>query len=557
MPEVKVKDHIDIGQRLKADRTDLNELWEEMAEVLAPERFGFTGKGMPQHRRHENIYDTSPLIAKRGLTNSIGAMLRPKSAAPGKWFDIVPEDEDLLKKPEEKKWVERVEERLWRGLYNPRAEFIHATGEIDDDIVTFGTGTGMVTETVDGRGMLYRAFHMKNVFLEVNDLNQPVGSYIYQEFTAKQAAIKFGEENLGEKTREALKNDREGKGTETKFMFLWVVRERYEIDPRIGNNLNMPVMSLFIDIESEHLVLEEGFEEYPFFHPRWDTRSGDIYGRGPGVLALPDVLTLNQMGKTMLRALHRAVDPTWLLPSDSMVTPPSMVPGDVAYYDAKAIRNLGLSDPFRQMDSRANIPWGLDAQATTREQIFSVFYKNVLNLPIDGPEMTATEVIQRREEFVREIGAVFGRLETDYTMPIVETTFQMMLRRGSFGAPEDIPESLQDTKIDFRFASPVEKAKRQIEEAGVMQGLDKVLSIGQIQPKIMTRFNWDAVGKFLAETSDFPAALTLDDKSVEEIHAQEAAKTNAAESMQAMGEATSAIGSLPPELLKGAVPPAA
>ena len=96
------------------------------------------------------------------------------------------------------------------------------------------------------------------------------------------------------------------------------------------NNKNMPFGSYVIDVDSEHMVLEEGYEEFPFFIPRWDTRSLERYGRGPGIMALPSVLSLNQIGKTMLRGLHRAVDPPWLLPSDSMVNAPQMRPGGVS-----------------------------------------------------------------------------------------------------------------------------------------------------------------------------------------------------------------------------------
>ncbi len=544
---------IEAYRRLKGERANLNMLWEEIAEVIAPERVGFTGKVKPPLQATDKVFDTVPIVAKRGLVNSLGAMLRPKSSAAGKWFDIVPEDEKLLDDREVKSWIEFAEDRLWRAIYNPKADFISSTGELDDDIVTFGTATGAVLESPDKKNLLFRSFHMANVIIEVDTLNRPTGVYICEKMTAKQAARKFGEDNLGQKTKEALRQPMSGGAPEEKFEFIWCVKDRYDRDPRIKNNRNMPWSSIFVDVESEHIVAEEGFDYYPFLHPRWDTRSGEVYGRGPGVLALPDVKTLNEMGKTMLRALHRAVDPPWLLPADSMVNAPQMFGGGVSYYDAKAIRNLGLSQPFQQMDSRANIPWGLDAQSRLREGIHAVFYKNILNLPVDAPQMTATEVIERREEFVREIGAVFGRLETDYTMPLVENTFHLMVQRGSFGRPDEWPEALQGSSVTFRFASPVEKAKKQIEEAGVMQGIDKVLAIGQVKPEIMNRFNWDEVGKFIAESGDFPAELTFDDKSVETMMMQQQQQAQAQQMLNAGDQLAGMAQKLPDRMLEAQV----
>lgn len=545
-----VKKIIESTERLRGERSQLNTLWEEVAEVLSPERIGFTSQ-VQMNRRTDKIFDTQPVTAKRGLVNALGSMLRPKSAAPGKWFDIVPEEEGLLDDRATKEWIEFAEERLWKALYNPKARFIETTGEVDDDLVTFGTGTGFLGTRPDQSGLMFRSFHMNAIYIEVDASNVPVSVYVIERMTAVQAAEKWGEENLGAKTIEALKNGTDA-GATKKFPFYWCVSARHDRDPRIPTNKNMPIASIVVDVESEHIVVEEGFEEFPFFIPRWDTRSGEVYGRGVGVLALPDVQTLNQIGKTMLRGLHRAVDPPWLLPADSFVNAPQMRPGGVSYYDAKAVRNLGVSDPFRQMESRAQIPWGLNAQAAAREQIHALFYRNILNLPISAPQMTATEVIQRREEFVREIGAVFGRLESDYTGPIVERAFSMMLRRGSFGDVSTIPEEIQKSGVNFRFASPIEKAKKQIEEATVMQGIDKVLAVGQIQPKIMNRFDWDAVGKFLADSGDFPQDLTLSDEEVAEIATQQAQQSSMEQQMQQLERGANVAGSLPPQLLEGA-----
>lgn len=536
---------------LKGERADLNEMWQEVSEVLAPERTGFTRGSLNRSaRRMDKIYDTTPLVAKRGLENALGAMMRPKSAAPGKWFDIVPQDEDLMSDAEVKAWIEMAEDRLWRALYNPRARFIEATGEIDSDIVTFGTGCGYCGVRKDQSGLFFRSFHMANVYVQTDYANAPESYYLTEWLTLKQAADRWGAENLGPALQQKLKKiDRDPRNATQKYEFIWTVGTRHERSKKLrGSNLDMPIYSKVIDVESEHLVVEEGFEEMPFFLPRWDTASGEAYGRGPGVLALPDTLTLQQMGKTMLRGLHRAVDPPWLLPSDSMVNVPQLRPGGVSYYDAKAVRQLGIADPFRQMESRAQIPWGLEAQSAGREMVFAMFFRNVLNLPVQGPQMTATEVIQRREEFVREIGAVFGRLESDYTGPMVERAFNLMLRKGGFGPPSDIPEALLGSEVEFRFASPVEKAKRQIEEATVTEGLNKLLAIGQVQPEVMDPIDWTAAGRFITEAGDFPTDIVLDEEAVEAKKQQRAQQMAQEQQMQMAERVAGAAGSAAPAM---------
>lgn len=540
-------------ETLSGERAGLNRLWEEIAEVLAPERVGFAGAGGGPGGRSQKIFDTAPLVAKRGLVNAIGSMLRPKSSAPGKWFDIVPGDARLLDDRAVKEWLELAEQRLWEALYNPRAQFIQATGEVDDDLVTFGTGVGYVGLNEARSGLHFKSFHLKNVHLTVDADNSPTGVIVTERLTPAQAAGRWGADKIGPTAREALLSD-DAAARHKKVEFLWKVAKRAAPERGNPSNKAMAYESLVVALEDKHEVEEQGFNEFPFFVPRWDTRSGEVYGRGPGVLALPDVLSLNQMGKTMLRALHRAVDPPWLLPSDSMINAPQIRPGGVSYYDAKAIRDLGLTQPFQQMDTRGNIPWGLDAQARAREQVFAVFFRNVLNLPVDAPKMTATEVMQRREEFVREVGAVFGRLESDYTGPIVERAFRVLMRRGAFGGPGEIPEVLSRGGVGFRFASPIEKAKRQIEEGTVTGAIEKVLQIGQIQPEVMQPYDWTEVGKFIGQSNDFPAGLFLDEEALAARREAAAESARAQELLDGMDQGAGAVGKLAAAMGTGGAP---
>ena len=166
--------------------------------------------------------------------------------------------------------------------------------------------------------------------------------------------------------------------------------------------------------------------------------------------------------------------------------------------------------------------------------------------------MTATEVIARREEFIREIGAVFGNLESSYSSPVVEQCFELMLERGAFGPPETIPEELQGSQVRFRFASPVEKAKRQIEEATVVEGVNKVLQMGQVQPDVMLAYDWQEIGKFIAEANDFPPELILDAAAIKRKVQEAQAAAAQEQSMQMMERGANIAGSLPGEVLETA-----
>src|SRR3546814_12833244 len=91
----------------------------------------------------------------------------------------------------------------------------------------------------------------------------------------------------------------------------------------------------------------------PYICPRWDTSSGEDYGRSPGMVALPDANTAQAIGETMLVAGQRAADPPILVPSDAFIDAPNTFPGGLGHYEADAIRDLGF-DPFKVLDVGRN-----------------------------------------------------------------------------------------------------------------------------------------------------------------------------------------------------------
>ena len=124
------------------------------------------------------------------------------------------------------------------------------------------------------------------VKLDMGTDSSPLGPG-FERVTAEQV---WGRERLGTETRRAL----EEKRGDAEFKFLQVIRPRAMREPGLRDAANMPWEYMAIDVGSAHIIEESGFEEWPFATPRWDTESGETYGRSPGMLALPDSRTLQQ-----------------------------------------------------------------------------------------------------------------------------------------------------------------------------------------------------------------------------------------------------------------------
>ena len=139
----RVKLILDAYKSRKSARARLNQLLEEIAEVLSPERCGFTNSDS-YTRRQTRIYDTSQVIAKRGLMNAIGGKLRPKTTSrPATGTISYPKTISCLRTRRSRRGSTRPK-RSCKNISMTLHRTSLTTGEVDDDLVTFGTGCGFV-----------------------------------------------------------------------------------------------------------------------------------------------------------------------------------------------------------------------------------------------------------------------------------------------------------------------------------------------------------------------------------------------------------------------------
>lgn len=488
--------------------------WEDLARLMLPRRLGFITQMTEGERRTEEIYDATAMRAARGLANAVGQLLRPEGE---KFFFIRAEDDELNNFDEVQDWLKRSEDRLHNSIFNPKARYRQAVGEADMDLVVFGTAVNFVGLSRKARRLKFLTMDLKDVDIALDEEGNPDTVFQLRRFTLRQAEQRFIKERLSEGLRRRLEN-RSDANLDTKYDFLRVVEPRANgrVDAALARN--MPFTNDWMEVDSAHEISEGGFREFPFVIPRWDTSSGEVYGRSPGMIALPDSETSNAMSETILVAGQKAADPPLFAPNDSSFDAINSFSGGISYYDVDTAVQL-RGNPFFSVKNDYNLPITRDMQFDTRQQIEAAFFKNVFNLPVRGPEMTATEVITRKEEFIREMGATFGRLESDYLAPQVEISFSLLLRIGEFNP---IPEILLDRDVRFEYTSPIKRIREQAEAAATRLWIQGLMELQPIKPEVMDLANLDEVGRHAARALDLPIGVVTSRDNVEAIRTQRA-----------------------------------
>jgi head-to-tail connecting protein len=483
-------------------------LWQELAEIYLPGRAHFTSARHEGERDNEAVFDGTPRLAARGLAAAVDGLIKPKTS---NWFEPTVEDEDLSEQPNVKSWLEMVREKMWQVIYHKDSRFIQRSSEVDDALVVHGWGTLWIGENRARNGILFRAFHNKDVSIDENADGMVDTVAVEEWLSPRQAIARFGEEKVHKDIRDAA-----GKETAANdFQFAQIVVPQSDrLADRIGP-ASMAFKSIVLDVKHEQVMNEGGFHEFPAAIPRWDTEPGQVYPRSPGMIALPDALTLQAIGKTLLVGGERAADPPIFVPSDSMISPIRTFPGGVSVYDMQALSDGGIQNPFFPMPTSSQLPVGREMQGDYRFQVSRAFFADVLNLPIEGIR-TATEVLERKEEFIRVLGPIFGRLETDYIGATAERVFAIMERAGAF--PER-PDELADIKIGFRFQSPLQQARKALDVAGLNRTLEVTAPLIDLMPELMDNLDGDKVFRDSPQWSGIPSEWLRPEDEVEDIRA--------------------------------------
>jgi hypothetical protein len=533
---------------LKSRRDPWLDIWQELAEVYLPGKAHFTAKRVEGERDNEQIYDSTPRRAARELAAAIDGLIKPKTS---NWFQPFIEDDKVMEQYDVKRYLDVVQERMWRAIYRTEARFIQRSSEVDSNLVVHGWGVLWTAENRGRNGLLFKSFHNANVAYDENADGVIDTLGICEELTARQVVGKYGEANVHPKILENLTNTESQKHNK-KFEIVQLVLPNTDYDAKLIGPRGMPFRSVIFDYENKHVMQSGGFHEFPAAVPRWDTEAGHTYPRSPGMIALPDALTLQAISRTLLVAGERTADPPLMVPSDAFLSPVRTFPGGLSVFDVQALVDGGLSSPVFPLPTATNLPVGREMQADYRFQVESSFYRDVMRIPEGAP--TATEVLEKKEEFIRALGPIFGRLEADYVGAMINRIYNIMDRARAF---PDKPGILNEVPLQFRYQSPLQQARKAIDVAGLNRTLEITAPLVATRPDMLDFIDTDQIMADSPDWSGIPTKwvrnkddIATDREARAEATQEQANLENAkpvAESLKAVAQAQEIQANVPPE----------
>ena len=512
------------------ERSNTDRGWQLLSEFILPNQSGrFNEQTTSGTRKTTRIYDSTAIQTNHDLAASIHSVLTNPAV---KWSKLRFKEADLNSSPEAAKWLSTVNDRIHEAFNES-----NFNNEIAKNYKMFTALGNMALlhedqDHIDGgefKSFRFKAIHLSEIAWSENEKGRVDTAYRRFELTARQAFERWGDK-VSDEIKELTERD-----PERKFTFYHAVFPRAKEDIKLNDSglgpaKGRPFASIYIQRkakENDGILEEGGYYEFPYYVVRWETLPGEVYGRGPGHVALPDVRTLNKVKELGLQAMAKAIHPPVLATQRSVLGTLDMRPGRIS-----VVRDL---DGIREMPSQAKFDVTNLAVEDLKASIKNIFFLDKLLLPPRPEvktEMTAFEISQRIEQMQKVLGPTLGRLNNELLEPLVLRAFKILLRSDSL--PE-MPEILIQRGIDVEitFVNTLARSQKMEDVSNIQTWAQGIAALAQLRPEIVDNIDVDGIARHTAKVLGIPEIAVSEEGEVEEIREQRAQQQQQAQAMEA------------------------
>lgn len=539
--------------QLELERSSFLPHWRELGDNILPRRPRFvitdTNRG---ERRSQKIIDATATMAARtlrsGMMSGITSPARP-------WFKLTTPDPSLAEFGPVREWLQSVTDRM--NTVFLRSNIYNVLPIIYGDLGVFGTAAMYLEE--DFKDVI-RAYPL------------PIGSYsianderlqvrvFHREFrmTVRQVIEKFaiikldgsldfsnismGVQGLWEaNNKEAWVNIthiiqpndlfQPGNPIARFKRYLSVYYERGLSNPQGGSAI-MPS-----SLDEGKFLRESGFDNFPVLAPRWEVTGEDTYATNcPGMIALGDIKQLQTGERRSLQAIEKKVNPPMVAPTSMKRVKTSILPGDITYTDERE----GTKGFRAAHEINFQLTELEEKQNQARVRIHRAFFEDLFLMlaRTDRREITAREIDERHEEKLLALGPVLEQLNQDLLDPMVDITFDFMLKQGHIPEP---PEELEDVRLKVEYVSIMAQSQKLIGIGTVERFASFANQLGTVVQSALDKVDTDQMVDVYADLTGVPPSLIRSDEEVEAIREERAANVEATRKQEQALAAAKAI----------------
>tara|TARA_R100001530_G_scaffold78990_1_gene55122 strand:- start:1883 stop:3463 length:1581 start_codon:yes stop_codon:yes gene_type:complete len=486
-------------EHAKTLKDQWNGVFEECYEYALPQRESFYTE-TPGRRRTDRIFDETAVVGVQEFASRLQAGIVPNYA---RWADFVAGSEIP---PEQEKEVntmlDSVTDYVFEILQN--SNFSQEIHESFLDIA-LGTGVLLVEEGDATNPVKFKAIPLPHICMTSGHDDKVDHIFRKRMVKMSELAIAYPGAEFSEKLLMAMEKtpDKECEIIEVVYRNYFNTKEEEYHFCSIAKEFE----------EKLYTEVFKGLGSNPYVVYRWSKCAGEVYGRGPLQLALPAIKVANLTVELILENAQMAISGMYQVEDDGVINVDNiqLIPGTVI---PKAAGSQGLTP----IPPAGNFQVSDLVIRDMRNNIKKALYNDMLGTPNEKTPMSATEVAERQADLSRQIGAAFGRLQSEMVTPVLQRVVYILKKQGRIQIP-----IINGREVKVRSSSPLAQAQNQQDVAN----LDRFLALiqGRVGPELMNiLIKQDQVAKHLAKKLGIPEELI---RSPEEMQA-------AAQQMQEM-----------------------
>ena len=518
---------------LKNNKRSLLSLFKLISEYVYNRKYD--GQDIPNAGifADEDIYDNTAQRANGIMANVMVNNIwpnGPRTFSLGRTWDT-PDTEEV------KTYFSYVNQQMYSVMDNTKAGLQTALDEYMLDQGAFATSGIYVKEKEDDRAVpvRYEAWSIKGRYIDEG----PDGNIdtIFSEISmsVRNAVKVYGYENLSARVRKDFDNG----DIENKVKILHVIEPRLERDKSKKGVKDMPIASIHIEVDTRKILKESGMEEMPVFIGRFSKVPGEIYGRSPAMVAMADILEINAVREAISIATEKQLDPPMAVYDDGALGAGAIDTSAGAINVFSVTGRLNAGKPIEPLYTVGELQSSYTHIDTLKETINNHFYLDRLLDFNNETRMTLGEAQLRNALRGQSLGAFYARQENEVITPMIERTFNILLKLGRLGViqgskeeveqlkrgmqPVYIPEELVQRMMngedfyEITYLSPAKRTMQSEELRGIIETANFAVQVAPASPEIIDNIDFDKLIARVAKLSGAPMELIKDSDTVKKI----------------------------------------
>jgi hypothetical protein len=544
--------------------------YQVIAEYFMTRKADFVINFQPGMFLNRDLYDSTGPKCVNIMSGSLLGMLWPE----GEKNFVLQLARNISDTKENRDFILEQSNRLLEQMNHSEAGLALALNEYTRDGVTFGTAGVAAFDSPEHEhyecDFLFQPWDVKRMTI-VEGPNGLVNRVYYEtEKTIEQVVLEFGVENCSQKVQDSYRNKA---NADNKVIILHAIEPRYDRDPDGESTFDMPVRSVYLELDERHLLKESGFDSMPVFVNRFYKNLRETRGRAPAMDALPDVLELNALREAEIVATEKLLDPALAVLDDGKLGASTIdtSAGAINVFNVSG-RLTGNMAPIMQLQTVGELKSTKERIEELKQSVADHFMIDHLLDFNNKTEMTLGEVNIREKFRARLLSGLFSRQIVEVFNPLIRYCYNRLLTKGKLGVlpgsqkhmdsiltgypeliiPAEIAAAMLrgEEVYTIKYLTPAMRMVQAENMGGILNTWKFMNDVAQTQPEIYDNVDEDISVKLISEFAGAPQEIIRSAEIIKKIRDARAQAQQKQQEFQQQIEMTKAAGHL-----KGLMPP--